>query len=193
MNRNKIYNLVLVAILSAIIMIQSFVPGLGNIPIPPITPTIIHITVIVGTIILGLRQGIFLGFIWGLCSLLRAWIVPPSPITQLIFGNPIIAILPRIAVAIIAFYMFHLLIKKMKHMYATMLTAIIASLTNTLLVCIMIYLIYAQQYANLLNIDVSGIWKVLTTLILTSGLAEAIIACIITPILIKSLLKIYKK
>lgn len=190
MKRQKIYSLVLLAILSAIIIIQSFVPGLGNIPIPPITPTIIHITVIVGTLLLGLKQGMLLGTVWGICSLLRAWIMPPSPITQLLFGNPIIAILPRIAVAITAFYIFKLLFKKLGDTYATMIAAVIGSLTNTLLVCIFIYLIYSQQYANLLNIDVSGLWYVLATLIATSGLAEAGVAGVLVPLLKKPLSKL---
>lgn len=193
MNRKKIYNLVLVAILSAIIIIQSFVPGLGNIPIPPITPTIIHITVILGTLLLGLRQGVFLGAIWGGCSLLRAWVMPPSPISQLLFSNPIIAILPRIAVAIVFFYVFKILIQKLNRIYAIMIASILASLTNTLLVCLLIYIIYAQQYANLLNINISGLSKVLTTLILTSGVGEALVAMILVPILQKPLTKLYKR
>lgn len=48
-------------LLTAILLIQNFVPFLGNIPIPPLNPTIIHITVIVATLTLGTVDGMILG------------------------------------------------------------------------------------------------------------------------------------
>lgn len=43
-HKNKTYRIAILGILSAFIIVQTFVPS-GNIPIPPLNPTIIHITV----------------------------------------------------------------------------------------------------------------------------------------------------
>lgn len=58
--------LTMMAIATAILLIQNFVPFLGNLPLPPLNPTIIHITVIVFTFLLGTRDGMIIGAIWGL-------------------------------------------------------------------------------------------------------------------------------
>ncbi|EAC9267437.1 ECF transporter S component, partial [Listeria monocytogenes] len=51
--KSKTYRLVIRAILTAIIILQTMVPFLGFIPIGITSLTIIHITVIVAAIVLG--------------------------------------------------------------------------------------------------------------------------------------------
>ncbi|MEL1196407.1 ECF transporter S component, partial [Staphylococcus epidermidis] len=85
------------------LIIQSFIPMVGYINIIPGLPavTTIHLTVIIGAVILGTRQGAILGLIWGLISLFRAYTSPGDPLSLLIFQNPIIAILPRLMAGMI--------------------------------------------------------------------------------------------
>lgn len=68
MTRNSsAYKISILAILTALLMIQSFVPMVGYIYILPGLPgvTTMHLTVIIGAIILGTRGGATLGAIWG--------------------------------------------------------------------------------------------------------------------------------
>ena len=53
MKRQRTFQMVLSAMFIAMIILQSFVPFLGNIPLVVLNITIIHITVIVGGIVLG--------------------------------------------------------------------------------------------------------------------------------------------
>ncbi len=95
MKRQRTFQMVLSAMFIAIIILQSFVPFLGNIPIVALNITIIHITVIVGGIVLGPQAGFLLGFTWGVCSLILAY-TSANILSFMIFTNPLISILPRL-------------------------------------------------------------------------------------------------
>ena len=95
MKRQRTFQMVLSAMFIAMIILQSFVPFLGNIPIVALNITIIHITVIVGGIVLGPRAGFLFGFTWGVCSLILAY-TSANILSFMIFTNPLISILPRL-------------------------------------------------------------------------------------------------
>lgn len=184
----KAYRISILGILSAIILVQNFVPLLGYIPIPPLNPTIIHITVIIAALTLGTKDGMIIGGVWGVSRLIKAFIAPASPLDLLLFTNPIISIVPRILVGFVAGYVFHLLKKKKgKESIAMIISSVLASLTNTILVLFFIYIFYKDDYAMALNVDVSTLAKVLGGIVLTNGLAEAIAAGIIAPIVARPL------
>ncbi|MGB6179229.1 ECF transporter S component [Carnobacterium sp.] len=186
----KAYRISILGILSAIILVQNFVPLLGYIPIPPLNPTIIHITVIVAALTLGTKDGMVIGGVWGVSRLVKAFIAPTSPLDLLLFTNPIISIVPRILVGFIAGYAFHLLKKKNgKESIAMIISSVLASLTNTILVLFFIYIFYKDDYAAALNIDVSTLAKALGAIVMTNGVAEAIAAGIIAPIVARPLKK----
>jgi hypothetical protein len=69
--KNKTYRIAILGILSAFIIVQTFVPFLGNIPIPPLNPTIIHITVIVAAFVLSTKDGMLVGLVWGLARMVK--------------------------------------------------------------------------------------------------------------------------
>ena len=194
----KAFHTAILGIFTAIIFIQSFVPFLGNIPIPPLNPTIIHITVIVAAYTLGTKEGMLIGGIWGVIRLIRAYAAPVSPLDPLIFTNPFISVLPRILVGLVAgliFYSFNK--KKGKRGSPSTLKmaigAIAASLTNTVLVLGLIYVFYGDTYAAVINVDVSNLLLVLSGVVLTNGIAEAITAAILAPLISKPLLKMTTK
>ena len=66
---SKTRDLVLAAVIAAIIVIMAFVPFLGYIPLGFMNATTVHIPVIIGAIILGPKYGAFLGLTFGLTSL----------------------------------------------------------------------------------------------------------------------------
>lgn len=184
----KAYRISILGILSAIILVQNFVPLLGYIPIPPLNPTIIHITVIIAALTLGTKDGMIIGSVWGVSRLIKAFVAPASPLDLLLFTNPIISIVPRILVGFVAGSIFHLLKKRMKkESLAMVISSILASLTNTILVLFFIYIFYKDDYAMALSVDVSTLAKALGVIVLTNGVAEAIAAGIIAPIVARPL------
>ncbi|MFX3616944.1 MAG: ECF transporter S component [Sporolactobacillus sp.] len=187
---NHTYHLVLLSILTAIILLQNFVPLLGNIPIGAFSLTLIHITVIIAAIVLGPWDGALIGGIWGISSCLRAWLSPYSPIEALIFTNPLIAVVPRILVGLIAGYAYQWLKKLRFFDVASMAIAgVIGAVTNTVLVLGLIYIFYRTPYANYLHINFSGLLPALLLIVLTNGIPEAIAAGVIAPAVSKPLLR----
>ncbi|EDP68366.1 integral membrane protein [Carnobacterium sp. AT7] len=184
------YRTAILGILTAIVIIQNFVPLLGYIPIPPLNPTIIHITVIVVSLTLGTKDGMIIGSVWGITRMVKAFTLPASPFDYFLWRNPIIAIFPRIMVGFVAGYVYNVCRKRFKKdSTAMILSSVLASLTNTILVLGLIYLIYGETYAALLKVDYSNLLGVLGTVVLTSGIGEAIAAAIIAPIIARPLKK----
>ena len=71
MNRSvKTRNMVLTAVIAAIIILMAFTP-VGYINLVVIKATLIHVPVIIGSVVLGPKKGAFLGFIFGLTSLIN--------------------------------------------------------------------------------------------------------------------------
>lgn len=191
--KNKAYRIAVLGIFTAIILLQSFVPFLGYIPIPPLNPTIIHITVIIAAISLGTKEGMIIGGVWGVVRLIRAFAAPQTPLDPLIFTNPLISVLPRILVGLVAGLVFYSFRKKGNQTFGMALSAVLASLTNTIVVLSFIYLFYKDDYAAAINVDSSNLMYVLGGVVLTNGVAEAVAAGILGPIIAKPLLRIAPK
>ena len=184
------YRTAILGILTAIIIIQNFVPLLGYIPIPPLNPTIIHITVIVVSLTLGTKDGMIIGSVWGITRMVKAFTMPASPFDYFLWRNPIIAVIHRIMVGFVAGYVYNICKKRMKNdSTAMIISSVLASLTNTIMVLGLIYIIYGETYASLLEVDFSNLLGVLGTVVLTSGIGEAIAAAIIAPIIARPLKK----
>ena len=93
-----------IGVLSAISIMMSMLPFIGYIPIGPIKATIMHIPVIIGAIIEGPVVGATIGLIFGLTSLWNA-ITQPVILSPL-FLNPLVSVLPRILIGIVAYYVY---------------------------------------------------------------------------------------
>jgi uncharacterized membrane protein len=191
---NQTYRLVILSIFTAIIILQNFLPFLGYIPIGVFSLTIIHLTVIIVAIVLGPVEGAIIGGVWGMTTFIRAFTFPSSPIAPIVFTNPLISILPRILVGLVAGYVYLALKRtRLQRVPSMAITALLGSLTNTILVLGLIYIFYSHPYANYLQIDVSKLLPALLAVVLTNGLAEAFAACLISPVVANPLLHIKKK
>ncbi|WP_106450590.1 ECF transporter S component [Trichococcus alkaliphilus] len=191
--KNKTYRIAILGILSAFIIIQTFVPFLGNIPIPPLNPTIIHITVIVAAFVLSTKDGMLIGLVWGLARMVKAYTLPASPLDLLLWTNPIIAVVPRVMVGLVAGLVFHAFLKRKQEKRGMVIAAVLGSLTNTVLVLGFIALFYGNEYATALNVDPSNLLKVLAGIVATNGLGEAVAAGLIAPFIAKALMKVRRK
>ena len=191
--KNKTYRIAILGILSAFIIIQTFVPFLGNIPIPPLNPTIIHITVIVAAFVLSTKDGMLVGLVWGLARMVKAYTLPASPLDLLLWTNPVIAVVPRVMVGLVAGLVFHTFLKRKQEKVGMVTAAVLGSLTNTVLVLGFIALFYGNEYATALNVDPSNLLKVLAGIVATNGIGEAVAARLIAPFIATALMKVRRK
>ena len=191
--KNKTYRIAILGILSAFIIIQTFVPFLGNIPIPPLNPKIIHITVIVAAFVLSTKDGMLVGLVWGLARMVKAYTLPASPLDLLLWTNPVIAVVPRVMVGLVAGLIFHAFLKRKQEKRGMVIAAVLGSLTNTVLVLGFIALFYGNEYATALNVDPSNLLKVLAGIVATNGIGEAVAAGLIAPFIAKALMKVRRK
>lgn len=182
--KQKLVKRVIIALFAAIIIIQNFIPFLGYIPLGPLNLTIIHITVIVVALSMGPLYGGIVGGIWGVITWIRAFVWPTSPLATIVFVNPLIAILPRILIGIVAGGSFSWLKKRLaKQSSAMVLAAILGSLTNTLLVLGQIYLFYRGKSQAMYALNVNELLPYLLGVITTNGLPEAILAGLVSPLI----------
>ncbi|GAB6169406.1 ECF transporter S component [Clostridium carnis] len=197
-SREHVRKMVVVAMLSGISIFLG-VSGLGFIPLPLFKLTIMHIPVIIGAIIEGPIVGASIGLIFGLFSLYQN-ITAPTVMSPF-FYNPIVSLLPRMLIGIVAYYMYVLLKNKFKNSkLAIGIAAICASLTNTIGVLGLIYLIYFQNYAEILlekgtitSISTSTVTLGVLGIITTNGLPEAIFSALIAVPVVIGVFKINKK
>lgn len=194
-------SLVEVALFVAIIFVLAFTPFIGYIPIGPIKATTVHIPVIIGAIVLGKKKGAFLGFVFGLTSFINATFVTPSPtsflFSPLMGGNVfslIVCFVPRILIGVDA-YLVYKAVKKLLPKYdgfAISLGAVAGSLTNTILVMGLIYVFFAQKYAEINKINADALFGVIMGMVGMNGVPEAIAAAIISTAICKALLAFRK-
>ena len=148
----------IIGVLAAISIMLSMTP-LGFIPIGPTNATIMHIPVIIGAIVEGPLVGITVGFIFGATSLLKALTMPT--ITSFAFINPLVSILPRMLIGVIAYYVYKLTIKFTKNVFVSgWITGVVGSLVNTVGVLGMIYILYGlslfQQMKKIQTVIISN-------------------------------------
>ncbi|MGS2778550.1 ECF transporter S component [Robertmurraya sp. GLU-23] len=192
--KNKTFRMVLLGMLSAIIIIQTTIPFLGYIPMGPLSLTIIQVTVITAAIVLGTKEGAIVGGIWGIITFIRAFVAPTSVIAPIVFTNPLVSVLPRILIGVVAAYVFHRLLSgKLNETVRMSVAGVLGSLTNTFLVLGFIYLFYGEPYANFLKLDMEQLLPALLTIVATNGITEAILSGVLTPIISKPLLRWRKK
>lgn len=187
-SRNKTFRLVLRAILLAIIIVQAMVPWLGFIPLGFISLTIIHITVIIAAVVLDPKDGMVIGLFWGIATIVRAYAMPTTPFDTLVFTNPIISVVPRVLVGLVAGLVFHWIYQKNKSItISSIFAGVLGSLVNTVLVLGFMGLFYTGATADAYGVDSTLLFKTLAGVAAINGIPEAIGAGIITPLLAKAL------
>ena len=184
---SKTRRLVLIGALGGISIFLG-ISGLGLIRLPIFSLTIMHIPVIIGALLEGPVIGIAVGLIFGLFSMYQNITAPG--LTSFIFWNPIIALIPRILIGIVAYYSFKLLKSKVKSTGVCVgIASILATLTNTIGVLGLTYILYLDKYAQAREISKEAVAGTLLTVGLTNGIAEAIVSALITIPIVITMLK----
>lgn len=160
--------IVVAGMLSAITVVLS-ATGIGFIPLPSAAgrATFIHVPVILAGVLEGPLVAAFTGFIFGLYSFLTpTGVIPPDPIVR---------ILPRIFIGIVAYGVYRLC-GKHKTLGAA-LAAIAGTLTNTI------------GFLGLAVLMGYMPWPAAATVMVTQMPGEMLVAAILTVILVKALSK----
>ncbi|MFD1672943.1 ECF transporter S component [Agrilactobacillus yilanensis] len=191
------FEISILGLLSALILLQVYIPIVipGGLQI-----VTVHITVALGAIILGTRDGAILGLVWGLLSLFRAYTSPASPLTILLFTNPAIAIIPRVLVGIAAGLLFNVFYQKTKLKKAVSLsiTGVGSALVNTLFV-LLLTVIFFQHDPNALFGAARGggsntnLLIFLLTVFGINSIIEAVTAGVLVPLIGTPLLRFKKE
>jgi len=192
--------LVLTALFIAIVLVQSFVPWLGTLPLGAFVigaaVTIITFTVAIGAMVLGPKTGALLGFVWGAYSLWHAWSSVPS-VGALIFRNPITALVPRMLVGLIIGYLYWRFVRqrpmKQQAIWLTVFGALSAFL-NTAFVLAITWVSFTLMNTSFTGIPNSGLANWLIVSISGfNGIFEMIVGAILVPLIGIPVLKIFNQ
>lgn len=118
--------IVITGVLAAIAILLG-VTRLGFIPVPNLTgsATIMHVPAIIGGVMEGPVVGLVIGGIFGIYSWLQD--------TTGLFKNPIVSVVPRLLIGVVAYYAY-VALKKTNEFVALAVAGIAGTLTNTILV-----------------------------------------------------------
>jgi uncharacterized membrane protein len=135
MPQSRTRKLVITGVMGAITILLGvthwgFIPWFGGISL-----TIMHVPVIIAAILEGPIVGLGVGLIFGIFSMLQAALAPTSP-NDFWFTDPQLAILPRLFIGPVAYYVWKILQKL--PVIGLIVSGITGSLTNSILVLGMI-------------------------------------------------------
>lgn len=192
--KKKTLRLNMLAMFIAIILLQTSIPLIGYIPIGPLEITIIPMTVIVATILLGTVDGAIIGGVWGFTTFVRAFVWPTSPLAAIVFVNPLISVIPRIMIGVVAGLTYTYFKKHLKSQTVGIsISAVLGSLTNTILVLGLIYVFYKAKAPQLYQINIKELLPYLLGVVGTNGIPEAIFSGIVTPLIAIPVKKIFDR
>lgn len=171
METKLVRTIVITAVFSALSIVFA-VTSLGYIPwFGGISITIMHIPVILAAILEGPIAGTIVGLVFGLTSLLKAASAPTGPV-DILFVNPLVSVLPRLCIGVVAWLMFAVFKGKLKPL-AVICSAFAGTATNTVLVLTMLGLTSASRLAGAIGIEVSAVPKTLASIAWANGIPEA--------------------
>lgn len=196
------------ALMLAITIILDMTP-LGAIPIGAVSATITHLPTIITGIILGPISGLIMGTALGIISLLHA-LMRPATILDPLFINPLLSVLPRMFIGVVSYYAFTgtaALLKTFKvkgqpqNMISSIVGGLLGSMTNTVLVLTMMYVVYARVILEKFieagwfggGAQLSDLRGWIITVITTNALMEAIVAAFITTVIVVAYKQVFKE
>ena len=196
--------MVSVALMAAIIIVLANTP-LGMIQLPIIKATTVHIPVIIGAILFGPMAGAILGGVFGVCSMISNTMAPSllsfafSPFLSTTGFSGVVKALwisvgCRILIGVVAGWVWILLRKWQTNSFLALpITGFIGSMVNTVTVMGSIYLLFAQQYAQVKEVGITAVWGLIMATVTASGIPEAIAAAILMTALGKVLIGVLKR
>ena len=176
MNHEKMFRFVLTALFIALILLLGLTP-VGMIPLGFINISLLGVPVVIGTLLLGLKTGLVLGFCFGSISALSAFGIYGTPSAlagALVAASPVLALLmcylPRLLVPVVAFGIHKIIARgETGKKRAVAAAAVAGSLTNTILYLGLMLLFYV-----IMGIDSAKVLALIGGTGLIAGSLEAV-------------------
>ena len=192
------------ALFVAIVAIMTFVPFLGMIPLVFLSVNIVIVPLIVCAQSTNALVGAIVSTAFGVFSCIRAYVSPQmAGITYFAVQNPLVSVLPRVFIGLVAFYSYSFFkkvlckkkdtdkiaeedlflrdgfLQRLKgNVLPSMISAFLGTLTNTVLFLGMLVLIYngaPLQTGSAISIE----WAF--AVVATNFIPEALTACVLVP------------
>lgn len=182
----KLVRMVMLALLSALIFLMGQTP-IGLIPLGFCNVTLLVIPVAVGTLFMGLKSGLVLGFVFAATSFVSA-LLRPSTLVATLMGSsvPLVIVmtfLPRLLVPVVI-HLVHRLMARALDKTGLAVAAACGSLTNTIF-----YLGLMLLFYMMCGIDNTAVLTAIGATAGGAGPLEAIAAALITPPIVLALRK----
>lgn len=196
MQNKKIKDMVIYALFIALIGVASFTP-IGFVPLVGVSITTLHVFVLIMAFLTGKKGGLVAGLAFGIFSLIRA-LVMPNAITDLIFINPIVSVLPRAIFGFLAGLTSDILNKKygnqlVKKTLLIAISAVILTFIHTAMVLPLMYL-FAPLVDGLENFwQENAFLTMFGAVMVANGFLEMIFAGVITPLCVVPLAKVMER
>ena len=164
--------LTIVGLLAAITIILGL-SGYGIMALGPLNVTTLHVPALIGALVEGPKVGAFVGLIFGVYSFWQNFTAPN--ILSPLFINPLVSVLPRIIFPVLAFFV--------PQGPRLIVSAFMGTIFHTCMVMGLIYVIYADMFAQAMHLSSDQVIGTILVLSVTHGIPEAIFAgVIVTPI-----------
>lgn len=192
----KTRKLTMTALMIALTLILGLTPlGFLTLPIISIEITLMCIPVIIGTVILGWKQGLILGLVFGLTSLYKG-LTAPTPLLAPLLNYPLVLypsiFIPRLLIPL-ATWGIYKATSKLPKAISLGITAGVGSLTNTILFLGMVFVLGSAPLAASFNMTVGAVASALALAVATNGLPEMVVAIIICVPVILALKRVIKE
>lgn len=198
---NRMSDNIKLALFVAIIILLSVTP-LGYISLGVIYATTIQIPVILGGILFGWKKGAFLGFVFGITSLIKNTIQPGitsfvfSPFIP-VFGEEkgsflalIVCLIPRIMIGMVSAFLYNVLSKtKIQKPVSCAICGFFGSLTNTIFVMGGIYFFFGHSYSAARSEAYETLIGTVMATITGIGVTEAAVSAVLAMAVCVPLLK----
>lgn len=171
------------AIIIAIIMMMALVPQLGLISVGPVSMTLMHIPVLIMAFTFknNRKMALIAGAAFGFGSWIAALTRASTPM-DVLFQNPLVSVVPRILFALIAYELYHFLMKRMNDNVAQIISILVSLIAHAIMVYSMMYIFGQSLFDQGLLVLFLGIMGV-------SSIVEKVLAIIVVPIVVNALRK----
>jgi len=174
-------NYVMCAVLTVLIWVMALTP-MGYIPLFGVDVTLLCIPIIVGTCTLGLRYGLFLGFMFALTSLYMALMgragVLLAPILDVPTAMYTAIFLPRMLIPTVSWLIFKAT-AKWKAPLSYGLTALGGSFVNTVFFLGSAYILGGRALTESFQMSNTELLSALSEIVVSNGVLEAVLAMIV--------------
>ena len=171
--------LTIVGLLAAITIILGL-SGYGIMALGPLNVTTLHVPTLIGALVEGPKVGAFVGLIFGMYSFWHNFTAPN--ILSPLFINPLVSVLPRVLFPVLAVLVYKSL-WKVPQGPRLIVSAFMGTIFHTCMVMGLIYVIYADMFAQAMHLSSDQVIGTILVLSVTHGIPEAIFAgVIVTPI-----------